>query len=302
MLGLGLLGMVLLGPVYATTNEVFPDPVAGLYERQSEVPTSCESPEQSETHPRPRIVHPPVSDEMVSRCPITAAELHQSQSGRPPLLVDLRPAREYDRAHIPGALNIAAPLLPFKTFARNRSVVLVDAGHRKQHLLRSCEQLIDKGFQRVHTLEGGLAAWASAGYDIQGTEPSMISLLSLKPRDVSVVLSEGAWILVLDPSTSTSLPQDLAVLPQVEWINDASSLANKVLAYNSAESAVPGILFISSENILPQTVVDLARQLPDRPVRIVTEGLAGIKTYRAQRVVRLAKPAGSALTRKRCGG
>lgn len=302
-LGLGLLGMALLQPVCAySSNDLPPASVTDSFSPAPQIPASCGSPDLPESHPQQRPIPPPVSDAVASRCEITALGLRQMMAGRQPLVVDLRPGGAFNRAHIPGALNIPAHLIPYKSFVRSRSVVLVDDGHGKQRLLRECKRLKDKGFQRVHVLKGGLAAWASADYNLEGTDTSALALLSVTPRTLSVFLAERNWVLVADSLNSEAFPPDLAWLPRVAVTDDYKALIKNILANDGGQHRPPGVLFIATKDVTSQMVVNVARGLPDRPVRVVDGGIAEIVSFRRKHAAMLEEPAGRSLLKKRCGG
>ncbi|MFO7742817.1 MAG: SulP family inorganic anion transporter [Anaerolineae bacterium] len=90
---------------------------------------------------------------------IEAEELWKALRGNePPLVVDVREPREYDRAHIPEARLIPLPqLLRDSQVPRDRPVVLVCRGGRRS--TRAAAVLRDRGFENVRALEGGLQAW-----------------------------------------------------------------------------------------------------------------------------------------------
>ena len=80
------------------------------------------------------------------------------------LVVDLRPAAEFEKGHISGAKNVqmgqfdpaAKPLAAAKTLP----VVLVCKSG--QSAGDAAKRLRKAGFERVHVLEGGIAAWQQA--------------------------------------------------------------------------------------------------------------------------------------------
>lgn len=92
------------------------------------------------------------------------AELTALVNREDALVVDLRPAAEYEKGHIPGSKNVqmaqfdpenkalaAARSLPVVTLCRS-GVTAVDAAKR----------LRKAGFEKVYVLEGGIGAWQQA--------------------------------------------------------------------------------------------------------------------------------------------
>lgn len=85
----------------------------------------------------------------------------------PPLLVDVREHWEFERCHIDDSLWLPLQRLPAATgeLPRDRDLVLVcHHGLRSQH---AAAWLRRAGFERVHNLRGGVAAWA------EEVEPTM---------------------------------------------------------------------------------------------------------------------------------
>ncbi len=84
-------------------------------------------------------------------------------------LIDIREPNEYAGGHLSAARNIPAGSLaerageldPFK----DKPVILVcQSGARAA---AACSTLVKLGFSRVHTLEGGIGAWAEAGLPLK---------------------------------------------------------------------------------------------------------------------------------------
>lgn len=82
-----------------------------------------------------------------------------------PLLVDLRPAGDFEKGHVPGARHV--PMNQFDPEqkdlgkARELPVVLIDKDGRGASG-GAAQRLIKAGFTRVHTLAGGVTAWQQA--------------------------------------------------------------------------------------------------------------------------------------------
>ncbi|MBS3784809.1 MAG: STAS domain-containing protein [Anaerolineae bacterium] len=86
-------------------------------------------------------------------------DLWQTLRGdEPPLVVDVREPREYERAHIPEARLIRLPeLLEDPQIPRDRPVVLVCRGGRRS--ARAAAVLRQRGFDNIRVLHGGTRAW-----------------------------------------------------------------------------------------------------------------------------------------------
>jgi SulP family sulfate permease len=138
------------------------DPAICIYECDARVFKECKN------LPRPRkdvadgVVPLSVPTKSVEK--VSATELWQEQHQRmPPIVVDIREPREYGQGHIPQALSI--PM--FKLLSdpsqlhQIRPVVLVCRSGRRSS--RAIVELIQKGFDNIRILEGGMLAWESAG-------------------------------------------------------------------------------------------------------------------------------------------
>ena len=101
---------------------------------------------------------------------IRASELHAlRQSGTAPVVIDVRTAEEYASGHIRGAVNI-----PFDEVAQR--IAEIDAPHGVAlycmvgpRARKGESALLDRGYEKVLHLEGGLAAWLAEGLPVEGT-------------------------------------------------------------------------------------------------------------------------------------
>ncbi len=86
-------------------------------------------------------------------------ELWQAlRTDKPPLVIDVREPREYDRAHVPGSRSVPLPkLLTDSQLPPQRPVVLVCRGGRRS--TRAAATLRKRGLDDVSALRGGMQAW-----------------------------------------------------------------------------------------------------------------------------------------------
>lgn len=105
----------------------------------------------------------------MSKLPLAPRDLLQ-QLQRPaaihgPLVVDLRPQRQFRRARIAGSHNIpAAQLLSGEHPDRDLILIAEQAGQAEA----VAEQLHDDGFhRRIQHLRGGVVAWREAGLNLE---------------------------------------------------------------------------------------------------------------------------------------
>lgn len=97
---------------------------------------------------------------------VDAEELWQSLdggAGSVPLLVDVRPAKEYEREHIPGSRLLPLPVLEERCeeLPHGQLIVLICRGGALSQT--ACELLVRRGFAQVSNLRGGILSWKRAG-------------------------------------------------------------------------------------------------------------------------------------------
>ena len=106
---------------------------------------------------------------------ITPAELQaQRESGKAPVVIDVRSAAEFETGHIPDAVNI-----PFDEVAARISEVDAPNGVALYCMIgprarKGEAALLAAGYERVLHIEGGFAAWKADGLPVAGapdTEP-----------------------------------------------------------------------------------------------------------------------------------
>ncbi|SMG01875.1 rhodanese-like domain-containing protein [Burkholderia singularis] len=99
---------------------------------------------------------------------LSAAEATQLINRRNAIVVDLRTAAAFDAGHLPSARSIAFDELQTKVgqLSKNKGtpVLLVCENGQQSHKAR---KLVEQaGYQDVHVLQGGLAAWQQAGMPV----------------------------------------------------------------------------------------------------------------------------------------
>jgi phage shock protein E len=103
------------------------------------------------------------------------------RGGQPFTLIDVLPAEEHERGHIPRSVNVP---LSSDHFARDVSehvgrlsdpVVLYASDASSDATRRAALLLASAGFSEVYDLEGGLAAWKEAGQPLVSAPPTPAS-------------------------------------------------------------------------------------------------------------------------------
>ena len=105
---------------------------------------------------------------------IDVNELYElMQSGAVPIIVDVRSstAHALQPVSIPGAQHVPTEDIAkhIDRLPRDRDIVLYCACPSEASAARVARILVNHGFKKVRPLHGGLDAWVSAGYPVEGT-------------------------------------------------------------------------------------------------------------------------------------
>ncbi|MDI6811534.1 MAG: rhodanese-like domain-containing protein [archaeon] len=99
------------------------------------------------------------------------------------IFLDVRTKEEFDSAHIEGAFLIPISELSNRTEELNKSNKIVVYSVDGSNSTTACELLIEKGFERVYNVLGGLNAWNESGYPLVPTttpeQPGFEAVLAL---------------------------------------------------------------------------------------------------------------------------
>lgn len=110
---------------------------------------------------------------MLRSARIDVDELHAlMSSGAQPLIVDLRPttARRFDPRTIPGAVPVELRAIP-RNFrpapSPDQDIIIFCTCPNEAGAARAARLLMQRGYARVRTLQGGFDAWIAAGHGTQ---------------------------------------------------------------------------------------------------------------------------------------
>ena len=82
-----------------------------------------------------------------------------------PLLIDLSSLADFEKMHVPGAKHVAMsqfdPEKKELAKAKSMPVVVIDKDGRGNSI-KAAQRLVKAGFEKVHTLGGGVLAWHAA--------------------------------------------------------------------------------------------------------------------------------------------
>ncbi|HOW98755.1 MAG TPA: rhodanese-like domain-containing protein [Kiritimatiellia bacterium] len=127
------------------------------------------------------------------------------------LLVDVRSAQEYERARIPGSLNIPLYAVKAKGFLRGRKVVLVDEGCGSRVLDEECRKLRGMGFPEVWLWYGGLNAWQRRGGPLEG--PGTAGMNRITPIALHDIGFSTDWLVIATGGAKTNQWEGGVIIP-----------------------------------------------------------------------------------------
>jgi rhodanese-related sulfurtransferase len=105
-------------------------------------------------------------DSMAAVDQIDVAQLEQLRQAGPVVLVDVRTEPEVARGIIAGARHIPLNQLPARCNELDMQATVVVYCQSGGRSAQACAWLAEKGFSRVHNLQGGVLAWARSGLSL----------------------------------------------------------------------------------------------------------------------------------------
>lgn len=127
---------------------------------------------------------------------ITAETVNKVASEKASItLVDIRRPDEFEKAHIPGSLNIGLHSIKTKPFLKDTKIVLVTKGYQYAQLDAECARLHDQGYS-VSILLGGLNAWQQASYPLEGTSWVQASFDRITPEAFYPEQDYDNWVVI----------------------------------------------------------------------------------------------------------
>jgi rhodanese-related sulfurtransferase len=97
---------------------------------------------------------------------IDVARLEKLRQEGPVVLLDVRTDPEVARGFIAGALHIPLNQLPARYNELDSEATVVVYCQSGGRSAQACAWLAEKGFSRIHNLQGGVLAWARSGLSL----------------------------------------------------------------------------------------------------------------------------------------
>ncbi|MGE0331376.1 MAG: rhodanese-like domain-containing protein [Ramlibacter sp.] len=178
-----LIATALLTPMLAWPqgNAALPEPLQGM-PRAGE---SCKS-----DAPTARVTAQGAPAQPSLACMAPAGAVQASVAGGTLTVVDARLEPEFQRFHIPGALNVLPGSLLHRPALRAKPLLLVGDGKNARELYAACARLRQAGFTSVRVLAGGMVSWVADGLPLRGRAPLAHELAAL---DAAQLWAEGQY-------------------------------------------------------------------------------------------------------------
>jgi rhodanese-related sulfurtransferase len=97
---------------------------------------------------------------------VEPSALHAWLEDKSVFLIDVREPHEFERERIAGAFLVPMSRFDADTFPHMPGLKTVLVSEQGPRSLALVERLADNGFGEVYGLEGGLAAWRAAGFEL----------------------------------------------------------------------------------------------------------------------------------------
>ena len=114
-------------------------------------------------------------------------------------IIDIRSTEQYQKSHIPGAINVPARLCPHKRLPRFGQVVVYGDGLNETILKQAVYVLNQKDGIRAVALKGGFSQWKASNYSItENTGMLREELPYITFQDFEKMVKTQSGILLLD--------------------------------------------------------------------------------------------------------
>ncbi len=215
--------------------------------------------------------------------PARLDDLKLWQTAPDSVLVDVRPADEFESAHIDGALNLEPGLVRSKHFLRGKNLILVGSGKAEEEIYRLCASLKAEGSARTRVLQGGMTAWRGLDGPLVGHADRVATLPRLSASELWLESHFPANLVVL----AGMYPELRKALPASRQIAraDLKALKAEVKHYRSKHRGQTPVALVLIAGLSSAQAETLRRGLWPLPVLYYGEGaqafLAGMRENQA---------------------
>ncbi len=198
--------------------------------------------------------------------PARLDDLKLWQTAPDSVLVDVRPAGEFETAHIDGALNLEPGQVRSKHFLHGKNLILVGSGKAEEELYRLCASLKAEGFARTRVLQGGMATWRGLDGPLVGHAERVVTVPRLSASELWLESHFLANLVVL----AGAYPEIRKALPASRQIAraDIKALKAEVKRYRSKHSkqSPAALVLVAEPGLSPDQAEVLRRGLWPLPV------------------------------------
>jgi rhodanese-related sulfurtransferase len=160
-------------------------------------------------------------------------------------IVDVRPLRNFETAHIPDSLNIPIFALKTKSFLKNKNIFIVSQGYNSEQLENECTNLVNSGFH-IKIILGGLNSWKDEGGNIEGIPTAIESINKVSPLDVYLSDNKNDTLVINLSSNKTNRVDTLTSRSiSVPYVNEKSFINNLTECLKNRHKDFMPVLFIS---------------------------------------------------------
>jgi len=99
------------------------------------------------------------------------------------LLIDIRPSKTFQNMHIQNSLSMTLTELTHQKRIKEKEVVIVGRGTSRKYMASVCDFLVDKGFNDIKIVVGGVSALSVHGAKLSPIGPIDKELYTIKPSE-----------------------------------------------------------------------------------------------------------------------
>jgi rhodanese-related sulfurtransferase len=242
-----------------------------------------------DSDPRPaRALPPPAPSprQRVPGCGLAAKDALARLRAGQLLLIDVRPAAQFERYRIAGSLNIAPAFVKTKSFLAGQPFALVGEGRAQGDLEALCTSLRRAGFSQAKVMDGGLLAWRKAKGPIEGDLLEQRSLTRMSAAEFAQERASTDWLVVdLTDATAKDVQSWLPGAVRVPSTRDDTKLATniKTVAAKRVRKGRPQrLLIVDMDGSRRERLEPVLSRSLSQDVLFLDGGLAGWKKYWAE--------------------
>jgi len=156
-------------------------------------------------------------------------------------IVDLRLSEDFYQGRIPGSINVSSETLPYKSFLKNKPLLLVADGFGRVKESKLCSSLLDAGFTQAKILRDGMRSWLAHGKPFQALSAYPNGFSTIKSEDV---LHEFQFsrikIVSLNRSFDKRLESFFGEISRVNLSENIDDLWQRLLTVSEKSNSVGG--------------------------------------------------------------